>query len=212
MNHSQPDFATPLSLLNVKRKLGSEFFHNNTNNLDFGLLEFWQWSSSNLVNNTLRGKLAEFLVAKALHIAIDCRSEWDSYDLLFDIEGKTFRIEVKSSAYLQSWDQTRYSTPKFSIAAARCWNASTNTYSSTLYRCADLYVFSFLKHRDKATVDPLDVSQWEFFVAKTTFLNEKWPNRKSVSLDALYQSGLKPFSFEGLARAVHACVAQDTSS
>jgi hypothetical protein len=52
--------------------------------LETELIEFWQWSISDLVSNVSRGVLAEFIVAKALEIntVSNVRDEWAAYDLL----------------------------------------------------------------------------------------------------------------------------------
>jgi hypothetical protein len=50
---------------------GKEPFHSGGLDLGFSLLEFWRWRSSDLVSNTLRGVLAEFIVAKALDLPTD---------------------------------------------------------------------------------------------------------------------------------------------
>ena len=58
----------PLGPLPVLRKSGAEPFHASGNNLGFDMQMFWQWAVSDLVSNTARGVLAEFLVARALGI------------------------------------------------------------------------------------------------------------------------------------------------
>jgi hypothetical protein len=89
-----------LDRIEAERKCGTERFRNGTTLLDFNLLDFWQWSSSDLVSNALRGRVAEFLVAQALGVSDGIRNEWDSYDLR---SPSGLRIEVKSAAYLQTW-------------------------------------------------------------------------------------------------------------
>lgn len=78
------------------RKEGTERFHKNGANLNGSLVEFWQWSASDLVSNALRGILAEYIVAHALYLADAVRSEWDAYDLLLP---NGIKIEVKSRNY-----------------------------------------------------------------------------------------------------------------
>lgn len=60
------------------------------------LLNFWQWSSSYLLSNALRGVLAGYLVASALDVADGVRVEWDADDL---IARSGIKVEVKSSAF-----------------------------------------------------------------------------------------------------------------
>lgn len=43
------------------RRSGDERFRNGGAALSFDLLSFWQWGASDLVSNTLRGVLAEYL-------------------------------------------------------------------------------------------------------------------------------------------------------
>jgi hypothetical protein len=69
-----------------------------TNNIE--PLEFWKWAFSDFLSNALRGVLAEFIVAKAMDCTDVQRTEWDAYDV---ITSDGIKIEVKSSAYLQSW-------------------------------------------------------------------------------------------------------------
>jgi hypothetical protein len=166
----------------VTRKTGREPFRAGAATLGFDLLSFWQWSASDLVSNALRGRLAEFLVAQALGIAGGVRAEWDAYDLLAAI-GLT--IEVKSSAYLQTWAQKAPSTICFDIAPTRYWSPATNELAAEPRRPADLYVFALLAHQDKATLNPMDVSQWEFFVLTTAVLNARLPTQKQLTLSAL---------------------------
>ena len=100
-----------LSEINSKPKNGNENFSLNTKNLNFQLSDFWIWNQSNLIENRTRGILAEFIVKKALDIKNETRIEWDSYDLITD-DG--FKIEIKSAAYIQSWNQSKFSKINFS--------------------------------------------------------------------------------------------------
>ena len=61
---------------------GQEKFTKQDIATDIHLLEFWQWSQSNLLNDTLRGTIAEFIVAKAVNATNTIRVEWDAYDLI----------------------------------------------------------------------------------------------------------------------------------
>jgi len=67
----------------VTRKAGCEPFRTGSQILPFDILSFWQWSSSDLASNALRGMVAEFLVAHALGIAGEMRVEWNLYDLVW---------------------------------------------------------------------------------------------------------------------------------
>ena len=163
--------------LQVPRKTGIEPFRCGDFLLNRTLLDFWRWSSSDLVNNALRGVLAEYIVACALDLPDSTRIEWDAFDLKTP-QGLT--LEVKSAAYLQSWQQKALSQITFGIQPTRAWEAATNDYTGELRRQADIYVFCLLHHQDKATVDPLDMAHWTFFLLPTSVLDEKLPVQKSI--------------------------------
>ena len=99
-------------LIKAERKLGSEKLHEDSSETGIALLEFWQWSASDLSSNATRGLLAEFIVAKALGSRQEVRAEWDSYDVLSQ-DG--IKVEVKSAAYIQSWHQRALSRISFGI-------------------------------------------------------------------------------------------------
>lgn len=145
-----------LDQISIERKTGAEPLHNNGQKFPTTVLSFWQWSASDLINNAMRGRLAEYLVAFALGVADGVRVEWDAYDVT---TSSGLKIEVKSAVYLQSWKQTRPSAITFSIRPTLGWNAETNTYGVERKRQADVYVFALLSHRDKTTLDPLNVAQ-----------------------------------------------------
>lgn len=200
--------SDPFLPVTVSRKNGVERFRCGPEPLSFDLLSFWQWSASDLVSNALRGRLAEFLVAQALGVANGVRAEWDAYDLRSQ-DGAT--IEVKSAAYLQTWVQRVPSSISFDIAPTRFWDAVTSIMATEVRRHADLYVFALLAHQDKATLDPMDVSQWVFFVLPTAVLDARMPAQKRLGLAGL--RGLCPFecAFDQL-RATIEAVAQRARS
>lgn len=185
----------PLGPLDISLKSGAEPFHCDGNALPRTLLNFWQWTSSDLVNNALRGVLAEYLIATALECDQHPRREWDAYDLV-TAEGIT--VEVKSAAYLQSWSQQDYSTIQFSIKPSLGWNATDNTYSPQSKRQADIYVFCVLKHKDKASVDPLNVSQWDFYILQTSTLNDRLGQQSTLGLSSLLNLNPIQASYESI--------------
>jgi hypothetical protein len=54
-----------LPQLSIEKRTDDEPFSLNGQPLGITLREFWQWSSSDLVDNTLRGILAEYISAEA---------------------------------------------------------------------------------------------------------------------------------------------------
>ncbi|MDX3114963.1 hypothetical protein [Streptomyces scabiei] len=165
--------------------------------------DFWSWAYSDLANNTMRGVLAEYLVAVALGAAIGTRTEWDTVDIRTP---EKRRVEVKSAAYLQSWAQPRPSKIEFGIAPASGWDAQTGVTSAEVMRRSDVYVFCLLHHQDKQTLDPLDLDQWTFYVLPTRVLDERCPTQRSIRLSSLVER-LSPLrtDFAGLPKAVAAC-------
>lgn len=163
--------------------------------------DFWQWAFSDFLSNSLRGVLAEYLVAQALGGTHKPRVEWDAYDLQ-TAEG--IKLEVKSSAYLQAWEQKRPSTIAFGIGAKRGYDAQASAYATEASRAADLYVFCIFTEQDRAKADPLDTEQWFFLVCPTPLLNAHFPVQKSVRLSALEGLGLRRLTFVELADEIKA--------
>lgn len=113
---------SPLPALSVKALQGTELFRQQGVALDHAVGDFWRWAYSNLAANNLRGHLAEFLVGSDLGVTAQPRVEWANYDLLT----KTgIKVEVKSAAYLQSWNQSRCSPISFGVAPTRLFNSVT---------------------------------------------------------------------------------------
>lgn len=134
-----------LARLTVRRKSGQELFQLKNRDIGADLMTFWQWSASDLVDNTMRGVLAEFIVAKALGLVGDKpRESWAKFDLQ---TSGGLKVEVKSAAYLQSWAQQRLSRIAFSYRATRGFDADTNKTEDVPLRHADVYVFALLKHQ-----------------------------------------------------------------
>lgn len=184
-----------LNKIVVIPKSGEEQFSLNGKRQDFKLSEFWSWSQSDLLNNTLRGVLAEFIVKKALSIDSQVKIEWNAYDLETK-EG--IKLEIKSSAYLQSWKQDQFSKISFDISPTNGWDAKTNTYSNIVKRQSDYYIFCLLHHQEKETVNPLALEQWTFYILKTSILDEKKKEQKRISLGSLLKLSPKTCNFDEL--------------
>ena len=136
---------------------------------DARVQDFWQFALGDLRMNNARGYLAEFLVGKALGIAPLIRIEWDSFDLLFG----DITVEVKSSAYLQAWDQRRISTLSFSGLKGTRYNPRAPLRGEDPLGKRDnamVYVFCVQTAITHEAYNPLDVSQWEFHVVSRSAL------------------------------------------
>lgn len=188
-----------LAATESKRMTGNEPFHSDGNALHINVLSFWQWSSSEFVGNALRGMLAEFIVASALGSVEGVRREWDAVDIR---TADGVRVEVKSGAYLQSWSQKKHSVIQFGIQPTQGWDARTNTYSNSVTRQSDVYVFCVLSHMHKETVDPLNLQQWRFFVVGTKVLNEAVGSQKTITLSSLRRLHPIEATYENIAPAI----------
>ena len=192
--------------LNLIRKKGDEPFRFNSESVGFCLEDFWGWSVSDLVSNATRGRLAEFIVARALGIATDnVRDEWSAHDLTTPTG---LKIEVKSAAYVQSWAQKDLSQIRFSIRQSMAWSRETNLMSQESKRQADIYVFALLHHREKATINPLDLAQWSFFVVSTTKLTAQLGKGASISLNALKSLCGEPVGYRDLVVVVERAITE----
>jgi hypothetical protein len=181
----------------VTKKYGREIFKSKGRGIGVTVLDFWRWAMSDFVSNAPRGVLAEFIVARALGIKGGVRNPWDAFDL------KTrsgIKIEVKSASYLQFWKQRDFSKIIFPIRVSRTWDHDTGVtrLSADSSRQADIYVFCVLAHKDKKTLNPLDLDQWEFYVMRTETINERFPKHKTVSLSKLERAGAVKTCFHDL--------------
>ena len=160
---------------------GNEHFTRDGKELKIDVLSYWQWSSSDLLTNRQRGILAEYIVASALKLTSQPREEWDAYDLVTDTE---LKIEVKSSAYVQSWEQDKLSTVSFGIQPTIKWDEE-GIRTTEKARQADVYVFCVLAHKDEETINPIDLDQWDFYILDTDVLNSNVPTQKTITLSSL---------------------------
>ena len=169
-----------------KRLTGEEVLTAPNGETVSSLLDFWRWAYSDLVGNAERGALAEYIVACALGINHSERVSWDKYDLLTP-DGVA--VEVKTSGYLQTWEQKNLSKPVFGIQPTFGWDSKSNTYETEQKRQSDIYVFCVHKHTEQETLNPLEISQWDFYLMPTATLDIKFGAQKTATLSALIKAG-----------------------
>ena len=99
-------------MIQIAKKTGNESLINFKGETIGTVLDFWKWAYSDLLDNAQRGILAEYLVANALNLQNTIRTNWDKYDLITQ-DGIT--LEIKTSAYLQTWGQKKLSNLIFGI-------------------------------------------------------------------------------------------------
>jgi hypothetical protein len=190
-------------VISTKKLEGAEIFKNAEGSplAAADILDYWSWAYSDIVVNTNRGALAEFIVARAIGSEPSVRIDWAAYDL---DTPSGIKVEVKSSAYLQSWHQTSISKPIFSIRKAREWSPETNKLNEELLRHSDVYVFCLLAYRgDKRLLDPMDLSQWEFYVVKTTEIDRIFSEQSTIGINRVRDLS-QAYSVDSLMDAVEA--------
>ena len=166
--------------------------------------DFWQWAYSDLVGNTDRGTLAEYIVAKAIGDERKTRNSWESFDLTaFD----GTKVEVKSASFAQSWYQKQLTRVQFSIKKTQAWDPQTNTFIPPAMRHSDVYVFCLLAETVKVNLNPLDLNQWEFYVLATKGIDRDLGDGKSIFLNQL-KSRSRTFNINELAEAVSSAAGQ----
>lgn len=191
-----------LPIIQAERKNGNELFLQGSEALPFDVMSFWRWAFSDFVSNTARGILAEYIVARAVGVGdTGIRPEWAAFDVTTP-EG--IKIEVKSAAYIQSWHQNDYSKISFSVAKKRGWDAEAGLAVEPT-RHADVYVMALLHHKDQATLNPLDLNQWSFYVVPRLALDARTRSQHSITMPSLTTDmGIKPVSYADLGLAVRA--------
>ncbi len=121
-----------------------------------------------LVTNVLRGQIVEAMVALALEPEWTwCSADYSSWD--FEHPDGT-RLEVKQSAYRQSWEPV----PGAKIAPGFDVKARTGRWEGTVFvqehgRAAHIYVLAYHDRRDDGA-DHRDPQQWEFFVLPSVII------------------------------------------
>jgi hypothetical protein len=183
--------------IEVTKKEGTERFENA--DMKVRLLDYWSWAHSDLSSNAERGKFAEYLVAMAMNCADGVSEEWGSYDVHTP---EDIKIEVKTSAYLQTWAQNELSAIRFSIKPFRAWDAATSSYDNEVKRQADVYVFCLENCREQNNLNPLDLTQWDFYPVLSATLNEAVGNQRTMGISALLNLGAKRCAYSELRRSI----------
>lgn len=132
-----------------------------------------------LVTNSLRGLLVEAMIAEVLEPHWNwCGADWSSWD--FE-RGDGLRLEVKQSAYLQTWAPPAHGriSTSFDIRE-RTGHWEGAVFIEERGRAADVYVFAYHGEQD-ATADHREPSQWLFHVVPAPAL----PATQRISLKAV---------------------------
>lgn len=131
-----------------------------------------------LMENNIRGVFVEYLIADILGYGWVVKDgSWNEWD----IDGPNGeKLEIKQSAYLQTWcrqdqpeGQYRISNPSFDIAAKTGYDSGVKT------RPADIYIFALHTEKNIEKADHRILKQWEFYVVDKDALPE---GQKNISL------------------------------
>lgn len=172
---------------------GRNFFVVNGAASEYKLLDFWSWAFSDVLTNTTRGMLAEFIVAMALGIdPKKPRDGWAKFDLFYRNHG----IEVKSASYHQRWYQQRLSAISFNVSKRKGWDEKTNNFDPISRRQADIYVLSLLSEKDREKVNPLNIDQWKFWVIGTSFFDNRARSQHSITYNSLLKEIGAPIFYD----------------
>ena len=191
----------------MKALTGNENFWFDGMPLGFLLCDFWAWSSSDLLKGTLRGALAEFIVATAIGVdTSEAHEDLYPYDLTMPCSGMDdCKIEVKSSAYVNSGAHVGPSEISFRCGRSRRTERGKEVLpAEEARRASDVYVFCLQFCRDRAEVDPLNLDQWLFYVLPTATFEDKCPNRKTISLPGLHKLRAALVDYGNLRPAIEA--------
>ena len=207
--HDDQDSPLPLRPIKAQPLSGSERIHDDgtpvqpSKGSSMSVESFWRWAYSDLVDNTNRGVLAEFLVGRALGLDLEVpREAWSDFDLTYRGHG----IEVKASGRHQAWAQERPSACRFVIPRSQGWDAETNRVDTVKKRRASLYVLCHHAEEDRDRVDPLDVSQWRFWILATESIENALGSQASLGLTTLSSVAGAPHPWQGIREAVDAIV------
>ncbi|MES2569918.1 MAG: hypothetical protein V4710_07660 [Verrucomicrobiota bacterium] len=159
------------------------------------LLHFWKWAFGDLCDDDLKGYFAEWMVRVLMGLPLTRRVSWADSDIITPCG---LRIEVKSSAYWQSWklvneDGTRKPMPppvdparkKVVFGGLRSGTSvDTSPQLTAPAFKSDIYVFCLHTQTDPTAWDAWQLSHWEFYALTRTELEERGIG-KSITLGVL---------------------------
>ena len=194
-----------------KHLSGAEVFMNGDEPSDMSILDYWRWHYSEIYD--LQDTIAEYIVAKALGLT-------EAYNVgtwtLFDILYKNVRIEVKETSYFHAWqtdEEPKSKTRNFGITKAY---SEYQDNTSELKRQNDIYVFCLNTGETRATSNPLQLMNWEFYIVPTKTIDELCGDAKSITLSrlrkiskALGYKDIKPEIDRLIAEEIEVCLGEE---
>ncbi len=165
---------------------GTEKFEFNGKKLDYNFIDFWRFHYSNIYD--IQGRIAEFIVAKALDIN---ESQNDQYWTLWDLTYKGLRIEVKETSYYHSFNKEGKVSKhrSFGITKANGSYDPQVSGNTEFRRQNDVYVFCLNKGYTKEESYPLNLNNWEFYIVPTSVIDAECGDNKTISLNKIKRLG-----------------------
>lgn len=145
------------------------------------ILDFWQWSYSDILINKNREDLGLFLVAKALGLTDIPRIDWSGCELRY----RKKKIAIKTSGYIQSWKQKKAKRVLYDISPKKGIDAKKKDSLTFRNREAELYIFALATEKDVSKMDILNLEQWRFYIVRTAVLDDEFETKKKIGLRAL---------------------------
>lgn len=150
---------------------------------DVKIKDFWQWTYSDMLINQNRDAFGLFLVANALELTKMPRIDWGKVDLRY----RKKKIAVRCSGYIQSWKQKRPKRVSFDISPKTGVDAKKEDSMTFRNREAEIYIFAVLTEKDVKKVNVLDLEQWNFYLVRSSTLDEYFPKNRKLGMRALKQ-------------------------
>lgn len=102
---------------------------------------------------------------------------------------------MKSSAYLQAWEQRKASRINFVGLRTLLWKPESGNAPAPAYH-SDLYIFCVHTAKDDREYDPLSLDQWQFWVVSRAGVATT--GYKSLTLAGLRRLATRPVGYASL--------------
>ncbi len=145
------------------------------------MVDFWRWAYADLKPNNVRGVFAEWMVAQILGLDPAPRDSWAEFDLQLPAPDNR-KIEVKASAYRQSWHTERSPSSgiSFSGLKGQKWIEEERRYDGVSGYHAEIYVFCVQIQENDKGWDAFQLANWEFYILPRACFEKN--REKSLSL------------------------------
>lgn len=174
---------------------GNESFIFDGKELDYKFIDFWRFHFSNIYD--IQGRIAEFIVAKALGIN---ESQNDQYWTLWDLTYRGKKIEVKETSYYHSFNKDGKISKQrtFGIPKANGSYDPEVSGNTEFRRQNDVYIFCLNIGETKEDSYPLNLNNWEFYIVPTEIIDDKCKDNKTISLGRIKSLGFSAVRYSDI--------------